>query len=204
MIVQLKGQNRSTMIRWKILQTLINHEDNSWEQLAKDALGENIHPSRKMGFFLSRQALRECLRDFDEHPEVYELKLKDYSLLPTLPQFTISLSHSKDCGVALVARRDMYRSVGVDIEHKEREVKDQIMERIAHPLDKKLRKIEIWCLKEAVFKTIMNTKIYNSPIEFSSIEILDKKWHHSDSGLKGDWELQEVHEYVMAWAYLKN
>lgn len=204
MIVQLRSQNRSTMMKWKILQTLTNPEDESWEFLVKKTLGVNVHPDRKKGFLLSREALRQCLIEFGEDPNIHDLELQNHSLLPALPHFTLSLSHSKDCGVALVAQREIYRSVGVDIEEKTRVVKDMVRERILHPMDEKLKNIELWCLKEAVFKAIMNALPHENPIEFSSIEIQNMKWLHSDSGLQGDWVLQETHEFILALAHLKN
>jgi 4'-phosphopantetheinyl transferase EntD len=192
------------MLKWKIFQTLTNPEDESWDILVTKTLGEKVHPDRKKGFLLSRQALEQCLQEFGEDPKIPDLELQHHSLLPALPHFTLSLSHSKDCGVALVARREIYRSVGVDIEEKNRVVKDMVRERILHPMDEKLKNIELWCLKEAVFKAIMNALPHENPIEFSSIEIQNMKWLHSDSGLQGDWVLQETHQFILALAFLKN
>ncbi len=131
------------MLKWKILQTLTNPQDEAWDILATKTLGEKVHPDRKRGFLLSRQALKECLMEFGEYPKISDLELLHHSLLPALPHFTLSLSHSKECGVALVARRDIYRSVGVDIEEKTRIVKDMVRERILHPKDEKLKNIEL-------------------------------------------------------------
>jgi hypothetical protein len=50
----------------------------------------------------------------------------------------------------------------------------------------------------------MNALPHLNPIEFSSIELQNMKWFHSDSGLMGDWELLETHEFILAQAFLKN
>jgi 4'-phosphopantetheinyl transferase EntD len=94
--------------------------------------------------------------------------------------------------------------VGIDIEQEERKVKDEVAMRIAHPNDLKLRKIELWCLKEAVFKAIMNSGLCTTPVEFSSIRIQEKTWTHPSSQLKGEWELEVIKKVVIARALVKN
>jgi len=192
------------MMRWKILQTLTNPKDSAWDNLLAQTFDSEVHADRKMGFLLSRDALKQCLLDFGHDLSIPELKLENHSLLPSLPQFTISLSHSKDCAVALVAERKVFSSVGIDIEHKERLVKDMIIERISHSHDKKLRNIEIWCLKEAVFKALMNTGKFEKIIDFSSIQLLTHEWNHPDSGLWGEWEINQSGPYIVAKAFIKN
>lgn len=192
------------MLQWKLTKTLSNPKDPEWDLLIKLTLGDEIHSDRKKGFLYSREALRECLKVMHLNPEINQLRLSDYSTLTNYPQFTVSLSHTKDSGAALVGDRNTFRSLGIDIEQEERVVKDMIIERITHPDDLRLRNIELWCLKEAAFKALMNTGHFEKPVEFSSIHIGDKNWSHSPSGFKGEWELELVRPYVVARAYLKN
>jgi len=191
------------MHTWNLSKSLSKPNDPEWEMLIKFSLPADVHSDRKNGFLLSRQALIYALKEQGLEISAGALLLDSHSQIRNLPQFTISLSHTKVAGAALVADRKTYLSVGIDIEQEERVVKDSIRDRIAHPSDKNLRNIELWCLKEAVFKTLMNTGKFEKPLEFSSILIEDKKWAHSPSGLEGEWELELVRPFVMAKAFLR-
>lgn len=152
---------------------------------------------------LSREALIMALKEAGYSCSIPHLKMEQYSGLKSFPQFTISLSHTKEAGAAVVADRQTFRSVGIDIEHEERLVKEAVIERVSHPGDLVLRNIEIWCLKEAAFKAIMNTGSFEAPVSFSSIQIEDKTWSHSPSSLQGEWELDIINQIVVARAFLK-
>lgn len=196
------------MYTWKMTETFGNHKDlapvDQWEKLAEKVLGTEVHPNRMRGFILSRQALLECLRESGHTISIDQLTLSDYCSLTAFPQFTISLSHTSEKGAALIADRKNFRSVGIDIEQEHRVVKESILQRISHPHDLKLRNIEIWCLKEAVFKALMNSGNFEKPLEFSSILIEDQRWSHPPSKLSGEWELESQNQYIIARAFLKN
>lgn len=192
------------MYNWKVTTTLTNPESPEWEMLSLSTLGADVHSDRKMGFLLSREALKSALFDLGFSPSISQLTLVNYHEVVGFPQLTISLSHTKKCGAAVIAERKKFRSLGIDIEEETRIVKDSIRERISHPSDINLRNIEIWCIKEAVFKALMNTDQFPKPIEFSSIQIQNGTWIHSPSQLSGEWLLQNVTPFVMALAFLKN
>lgn len=191
------------MYKWKLIKTLSNPKDPEWDLLTKLTLGDEVHSDRKNGFLLSREALLLTLKELQNSVNISDLTLDGYSTLPSFPQYTVSLSHTKECGAALLADRQTFRSVGIDIEQEERPVKDSIVERVSNPHDTSLRNIELWCLKEAAFKALMNSGVFEKPIEFSSIEIGDQTWSHSPSGLKGEWELEVVKPFVIAKAFLR-
>lgn len=191
------------MVTWNLTKTLSKPNDPDWEVLIKFSLPDDVHSDRKNGFLLSRQALIYALKEQGLEISAGALQLVTHSEIRDLDQFTISLSHTKIAGAALVADRKNYRSVGIDIEQEERIVKDTIIDRIAHPADKNLRNIELWCLKEAAFKALMNTGSFDKPLEFSSICIGKKKWTHSPSGLEGEWDLELVRPFVVAKAFLR-
>lgn len=191
------------MHTWNLTKTLSKPNDPEWEMLIKFSLPDDVHSDRKNGFLLSRQALIHALKEQGLEISAGGLQLTSHSEIRDLPQFTISLSHTKIAGAALVADRKTFRSVGIDIEQEERNVKDSIKNRISHPDDENLRNIELWCLKEAAFKTLMNTHQFEKPLEFSSICIGDGKWTHSPSGLEGEWELDLVRPFVIAKAFLR-
>jgi 4'-phosphopantetheinyl transferase EntD len=192
------------MTTWTISQFLRDPEDPEWEKLVISQFPEGVHPKRKEGFLLARSSLRDCFRSVELDCPIQSLALRDFSHLEILPQFTISLSHTNQCGAAFIALRKDFRSVGIDVEHEERIVKPSVMERIKNPIDINLREIELWCLKEAAFKALMNSGKFQSPIEFSSISIEKNKWTHLETNLTGSWELSNLKPFVVARSLLEN
>lgn len=192
------------MHTWKLSKTLTKSLDPEWEILSNLTLGTGLHSDRKQGFLLARQALQNCLAEVGVCVSPKGLNLRNFHLLENVEHFTISLSHTVECGAAILADRKNFRSVGIDLEREDRVVKDSIRQRIAHKDDAKFRSIELWCLKEAVFKALMNTEEFEKPIEFSSICIGKDSWSHSSSGLKGKWEMEMIKPFVVARAFLQN
>lgn len=186
------------------LITLTEPFASEWELLAGNVLGKDVHADRKNGFILSRMALLSALEEAGVRASPKEMILTDYSQLKQYPQFTVSLSHTKGFGASLIADKKTYLSVGIDIEQEARPVKDMIIERISNPGDLRLRNIELWCLKEAAFKALMNTGKFQLPLGFSSLCIGDKVWTHSPSGTSGKWELGRINSILMAKAFLLN
>lgn len=186
------------MLTWKMQKTLPSPKNPEWDLLVKSCLGESVHPERISGFILSRMALQACLKEKGILTVIPELVIENYRETPSAPQFTISLSHTPEAGAALIAPREKFVSVGIDIEHEKRPVKDSIIERISHPEDEALRNIELWCLKEAAFKALMNTGRFQKPLEFSSIKIGNHFWSHAPTGLEAPWELENVNSMLVA------
>lgn len=193
------------MYWWNLSQTLTNPNNPEWDHLAYLTLGENVHPERKTSFLLARNALWICLKEAGKNVAISELILKDYSGIKGVPEFILSLSHTKSCGAALVAPSAEFRSVGIDVEDSGRVVKKSIIERVGHPEDDRtLRNIELWSLKEAAFKALMNTGLFPKPVEFSSLSVANHTWSHSPSELSGKWELEHIESFVIARAFLKS
>ena len=192
------------MHTWKMSKTLTNSLDPEWQTLSSLTLGEGVHSDRKNGFLLARQALQNCLAEVGVKVSPARLNLRNFHQLENVEQFTLSLSHTSECGAAMIANRKFFRSVGIDIEREDRVVKDSIRERITHKDDANFRNIELWCLKEAVFKALMNTEKFEKPLEFSSICIGKDSWSHSPSGLEGKWEVETIKPFVVARAFLQN
>lgn len=192
------------MHTWKLSKTLTNSLDPEWETLSSLTLGDGVHSDRKNGFLLARQALQNCLAEVGLNVSPAGLNLRNFHQLENVEQFTISLSHTSECGAAMLADRKKFRAVGIDVEREDRVVKDTICERIAHEGDANFRNIELWCLKEAAFKALMNTNDFEKPVEFSSICIGKDSWSHSPTGLEGKWELETIKPFVVARAFLRN
>lgn len=192
------------MHTWKLSKTLTNSLDPEWETLSRLTLGDAVHSDRKNGFLLARQALQNCLAEVGVSLSPKGLNLRNFHQLENVEQFTISLSHTAECGAAMLADRKKFRAVGIDVEREDRLVKDTISERIAHKDDANFRNIELWCLKEAALKALMNTDDFEKPVEFSSICIGKESWSHSPTGLEGKWELETIKPFVVARAFLRN
>lgn len=192
------------MKQWKMTQTLSLPQDPGWDKLIQKLYPNDIHKNLKQETLLSRQALLLACEELGIKLEIEDLILKGYSEIIKLPQYTISLSHTKNCGAAMVADKKSFLSVGIDIELSARVVGQNIHQRIGHPEDLNLPSIEIWCLKEAAFKAMMNSGKFEKPQEFSSIKVSDKCWSHSASGIEGEWELETSHEFIIARAFLRN
>lgn len=192
------------MYTWNFTSNLILPTDPEWDILAKEVLGNTLHPERKKSFIRSRIALKNALKNQDLEASIHELKLNHFHSLEAFPDLTVSLTHTKEAGAALVAPRKDFLSLGIDIESEARVVKENIKERITHPSDLVLRNIELWCLKEASFKALMNSGKFLAPMEFASIKISEQKWSHPPSGLEGEWKLEKLNSFVVAMAFLKN
>jgi hypothetical protein len=189
------------MLTLKLQNSLNFTQDPPWDRLITGQLGESVHPSRRLGFCLARSALLMALKDLGVFLSIEQIELNQFDSLKGQPDFTLSLSHTGEWGAALVGSRKKFVSVGIDIESIHRPVNELVLQRVRHPLDISLTPISTWALKEAIFKTLMNTHQFDKNLEFSSIQLGHKTWLHP-SGLAGEWKLEEQAELVIATAWL--
>ena len=83
----------------------------------------NEHRARE--FYNSREALRECLQEIQPHMSWHsyeEMEVEEHHHLKEYPHILVSLSHSKDWAIAVATERLEYRSLGIDIELKDRDI----------------------------------------------------------------------------------
>lgn len=189
------------MLIFRLIHDWNSNNNDSWNELIKKHLGDTVHPNRRMGFIRSREALMQCFAEAGHHLTIDQLEVESFSQLKNIREFKISLAHNPQWGAALIADSSQYLSIGIDIEERNREVKNTILERIGHPDDLKISPILNWAIKEAAFKALMNSHRFEKPIEFSSIQIMKNEFLHQGSELGGKWE-QIPHEsliIVQAW-----
>lgn len=191
------------MVIIKCCQSLDKLNENDRDFLVQEEFESKVHPGREESFLLGREALRLALCELGKDTDLKKIKLKAYDGLQGHPELTLSLSHTEKCGVAALANRSAYISLGVDVEREEREVRDEIVRKLSHPEDLSLRNIEIWILKEAIFKCLSNSHRMEKDPLFTDIRISEKTWSHSPSGLKGEWEMQILKPYLVGLATLK-
>lgn len=192
------------MVIIKSCQSLDNLNKHARGILLKEEFESKVHPGREESFLLAREALRLALREQGSDVPLQNIILKTYDAADGFPEFTLSLSHTKKCGVAALAKRSEFRSLGVDVEREDRSMREDLVQKISHPGDLLLRNIEIWTLKEAVFKCLSNSHLLKDLPLFTEIQILGNSWVHSSSGLKGEWKLEKLTPFLIALATLKN
>ena len=104
----------------------------------------------------------------------------------------------------MLALQKEYLAVGIDIESIERVVKDHVIQRVTTAKDIKFTNLELWCLKEAIYKCVSNSGLFDGVLEFRDMEIKENHWHHSPSGLCGEWKQFQELNHQVAIATLKN
>jgi 4'-phosphopantetheinyl transferase EntD len=160
--------------------------------LMHDEKKKTTHPQRVKDFFCSRMALMQLIKcdKFDS------LKLNSNWELDQFPDLKISLSHTKNRGVAIFSKQV---NVGIDIESKMRiinpKTKKFFINEHDHTGDYSL--LELWNIKEACFKCIKNKDI----ALLKDVTLLpDNKFQYS-LGF-GQFTLQHQAEYLITCASL--
>lgn len=105
---------------------------------------------------LARKALLKIL----SKKGIYELNANQYPTIHQfhsiegLPDWMVSLSHTKDTGAALIGNTGQYLSLGVDIEWADRPINEKISKFYVNALDGPAPGLDLWAQKEAAFKTM--------------------------------------------------
>ncbi len=192
------------MVIIKSCQSLDNLNKPAGEFLLREEFESKVHAGREESFLLGREALRLALCEHGRPTVLQEIILKTYDEIKGLPEFTLSLSHTDKCGIAALAKRSEYRALGIDIEREDRPVKDELIRKLSHPGDLDLRNIELWILKEAVFKCLSNSHLLETQPLFTDIHISENTWSHPPSSIKGEWELKSLKPFLIGLATLRN
>lgn len=117
-----------------------------WDKLIK----KTIHPDRKQGIQLSRYALSLCLLEKNIIINAYDIKLHEGNW--EFP-YHVSISHTKEICIAIIAEKNAFKSIGVDIEIKDRIISEDVKKKImSRSKDSSMTILEIWTGLEAGFK----------------------------------------------------
>lgn len=104
---------------------------------------------------MARIALFKILKSIKKSPSFDDLQISNHCTLTTIPNYKVSLSHTKKAACAIVTDDANIKSIGVDIEWATRVVKPGIEKFFLNDKDtQELTKLEIWMAKEAIFKAI--------------------------------------------------
>ena len=191
------------MLIFRLSQELNSNEIEQWKSLQLKTIGTEVHADRALSYCLSRDALRECLRHQGIDLEISQLIVMDNNKVGMADSYTLSLSHTKKWGAAILGSRLEYLGLGIDVELKDRAIKSGVLNRILHAQDEALAPLFIWCIKEAAFKTLMNSQKISHPVEFSSIQVSANGWTHSDTSSEGSYQIIEHPELVIALSWIK-
>lgn len=122
------------------------------------------------GFYNSRMALKTLLEGHGHN--IAELKvdlaLENFQNLIHFPEYLTSLSHTRGAGAAVLAHKNNFLSLGIDIEWSDRIFKPEAQRFFRNPLDSPYENsLELWTMKEAAFKAL-------SPLGHSGVLVLSK------------------------------
>lgn len=122
--------------------------------IPEDVRARYPQEGRARAHLASRLALKTALEGLGRHggPQFLE---NDPTTLLSAPDLVVSLSHSRNLGGALVARRQQYPGVGLDLEWADRALQEGGEKYYRHGEDQAdLTALELWCMKEAAFKAL--------------------------------------------------
>lgn len=180
------------------------HFPKDWQQfkvaLSDIGIDKKVSAERLIEVFYSRLCLKLVLKKKGIHLMWRDLGLDASFRLYQLSQLPISLSHTKEMSIAIMANDDQLSSIGIDLEKKTREISETVAKFMHNQDDlEDLPDISRWCLKEAAYKCFSHAKV---PIKTKELVINKKDIKHQKSGLTCQWEQIELGDYVVAICYI--
>lgn len=166
-----------------------------------DFYTNNQVDKKQRNFYISRHAILKALNR--EDLDINDLDIVNHSYLKRFPSILVSLSHTKDYAVALIhdnnSEKTKLKSIGVDFELSNREVKADVLKYIGHIKDSEYSPLELWVIKEACFKAL--SPIYGT-------ELMKEIWiNNGEFGLKeskiGDFEYSLVNKFNQTFLIAK-
>lgn len=114
-------------------------------------------PVHDWSHFLSRKALSGALETINIQVRPEDVKIERHLHIENNQELLASLSHTDGHGVGLVVQKGDFISVGIDIELRERKVKEGINKFYFNDhdsLELQADPLLLWSLKEAAFKAL--------------------------------------------------
>lgn len=187
------------------ISTLIRHESLTDEALAKgiSRLTEklrNAHHKRVREWISARLALQEAFRHFGVAIDPMSIPMKGHHALEGLPDWRFTISHDDTCSTVWLAKASGAANMGVDVEEATREVKDSVRERIESPKDAPLSSVELWSLKEAIFKSLPEAE--QSGLPFRCIGVLPGgRFSIEGTACEGQWIQKRAETSIVSYAW---
>lgn len=143
---------------FKYTSVTYEYDDKIWEKIPEELLGNIKSLKRATDLLFSRLLLRSLLVEMgEEKVELKNLVFNNFFQLEKFSNYTVSISHTQGLSIAAVAKIDpLLYSLGIDVEWATREVKQESIDFVKNKNDDytDLTPIEVWCMKEAAFKSL--------------------------------------------------
>lgn len=143
------------------LDTDYRDDFKSFYEASPELRGDGGNGKNFYSYYSSRLALLKCLEEMGMPLPLTRLESSNHLHLDHYPHILTSISHTEYSqgqflSAAVIGHKSQYRSLGIDIEDKNREVHARIISKFQNPKDKieNLEIIDYWTLKEAAFKAL--------------------------------------------------
>jgi len=124
--------------------------DGQWSNIF---IPEHLHPNLSLQKKAARLALYDALMEMGKKVKFEHMEIINHHYVVNVPGTLVSLSHTKDMAVAIIAKQGEIFSIGVDIERVDRPLKAELVSKFKNEKDDQtLSDLELWVLKEACFK----------------------------------------------------
>ena len=158
------------------------------------------HPSRQRDWLTSRQALKNLFEMQGENISVEQLAHGLQQSLTAFPEFKYSLSHSEAGALVWLVPKNAKLNVGVDLESENREIQEGLDQRIrTEQDDKKLKTLELWSLKEAIYKSLLPSQ--QMGLAFSEIYVLENEFFIPLLSVKGSLQQTIENGNILSFAW---
>jgi len=176
-----------------------------WENKLESMLDPSLSPKRAKNFLLSRMALQKALENYQIKVGLSELELINYHKLVNFSEIEVSLSHTSHSGAAVVfkPKETKIKAIGLDIEELSRKLPQNIDRRYRHPEDNSnLSPLELWCAKEAIYKSLYKFLPSSEKQLFSQIQVLGESFKCHNLDIDGIVELTQKNGLQIAIALI--
>lgn len=166
-------------------------------EIFEDKLSKR-HPARINEFLSARFLLLKGLKDLGIQADINQLEQTGHQGLQEFPEFSFSLSHTKSRVALIIASKDKYPYLGIDIENKDRSMTQKVSEYLNHLNDDIEFGLKKWVIKEAAFK-YFSTKYNNENFWLKSLCIKEDKVYFEEDFCF--FKLEEAEDYLYAITY---
>lgn len=167
--------------------------EKMWMEKAQKAMAR-FHPNRLSEWVNGRVALTVAFQKQGINISPQN-EFVGYQKIKGLEEYTFSISHTPGWAGAILLTGDI--CPGLDLESKDREVSEEVLERFSHPEDHNLEGLLLWSVKEAAYKTL--PKETQEKIWLQSIQV--GAGNFSTEGFSGKWEKVDHPELVIVEAF---
>jgi phosphopantetheinyl transferase (holo-ACP synthase) len=183
--------------------------DEMWKNIF---IPEHVHPNLALQKKAARLALYDAIAERGHKINFQHMEIINNHYVVNVPGTLVSLSHTKDMAVAIIAKQDEIFSIGVDLERIDREVKKELVSRFKNEQDTHdLSELELWVCKEACFKAL--SPVYKRlnlkrKLIIKDIIIISEKsaqiTNLKNETIHLDIELSQIDQHYLAKALIKN